>query len=161
MYPTQWSNTLKVWAYTFFKIPMICWLRPRIAVLDGTRAVICIKFRRRTRNHVNSMYFGALCAGADLTVGLLAMDLFKRHSFPATLVFKAINAEFIKRCEGDAYFICDETMQIAAAIQQAKETRERQNVLMNARAVVLTPQGEETVATFQMTLSFKSKLLSQ
>lgn len=157
MYPTQWSSTLKLWLFTFSKIPMLFWLRPRIAVMSASNAVICIKFGRRTRNHVNSMYFGALCAGADLTVGLLAMHLFEVHGFPARLVFKTINADFIKRCEGHAYFLCDEGALIAAAIQKAKETHERQNILVNARAVVMTPQGEEVVAVFKMGLSFKGK----
>ena len=30
-------------------------------------------FKRRNKNHVGSMYFGALCVGADLTGGYLAM----------------------------------------------------------------------------------------
>ena len=79
MLKTQWKRTLNLWLFTFFNIPLIMWLRPRVLEQDEQRCTVMIKLSRRSRNHVHSMYFAALCTGADLTPGLLAMEAIKKE----------------------------------------------------------------------------------
>lgn len=59
-----------LWRFGHFKVPMIGYLKPRIIKLDDTEIIICLPLNRRSRNHLNSMYFGALSVGADLAGGL-------------------------------------------------------------------------------------------
>ncbi|MEE8437387.1 MAG: DUF4442 domain-containing protein, partial [Candidatus Neomarinimicrobiota bacterium] len=55
------------------KVAMIYYCRPRIAELDDNRIEVIIPLKRRTRNHVKSLYIGAMTVGTDLAVGMLAM----------------------------------------------------------------------------------------
>ena len=62
---------LKIFGLT--KIPLLWFCRPKIIILNTESVEIKIPLRRRTKNHLNSMYFGALSVGADITGGFLAM----------------------------------------------------------------------------------------
>ena len=58
-----------LWRFSRFKVAMIGYLKPRLIKLTEQDIVICLPLRRRSRNHLNSMYFGALAVGADLAGG--------------------------------------------------------------------------------------------
>lgn len=153
MYKTLWRKTLLLWLFSMVKIPLIFWLKPRIMELTDDRGVILIRFRRRTKNHVNSMYFGALCVGAELSAGILVMNYFRRQKEKYTFVFKNFSAEFVKRCEADVFFVCEQGTIIYNAIQQAQLTKERQNVALNVNGII----NDEIVCKFTLTLSLKQK----
>ncbi len=148
-------ETWKLWLFCFFNIPLIFWLRPRIVAVSNTEAEVVIKLNRRSRNHVKSMYFGAICVGVDLVPGVLAMRLIKQQDEKMSFVFKDFHGDFLHRCEGDVHFSCKEGEVIAAAIAKAKQTNERQNVTLNVIATVPTKLGAEPAGKFQLTLSIK------
>ena len=54
------------------KIPIIGYVKPKLIELNDEKAGVKIKLRRRSKNHLNSMYFGALAVGADVAAGLHA-----------------------------------------------------------------------------------------
>lgn len=134
------------------KIPMIGFVRPRIVSINNQKAVLKIKLKRRTKNHLKSMYFGAMAVGADLAAGLhtyyLAGDDSRRMSF----VFKSIGAEFHKRAETDAFFVCNDGEKLSTAIQESLQSGERVN--QDVQVLVLNT-ADEVVATFNMTVSFR------
>ena len=136
------------------KIPMIGFVRPRIISINDQKAVLKVRLKRRTRNHLKSMYFGAMAVGADLAAGLhtyyLAGDDAQRMSF----VFKSISAEFHKRAETDAFFVCNDGEKLSKAIRESIESGER--VHQNVQVLVLNT-ADEVVATFDMTVSFRFK----
>jgi hypothetical protein len=148
-------ETWKMWLFSAFKIPMVFWLRPRIVFQSDQEATIFVKLNRRTKNHVNSMYFGAICAGAELVPGVLVLHLFKKQKEKFGFIFKDFNAEFIKRCEGDTYFHCDEGDLIAATIEKARLSGQRENILIHVNATVPSKSPTEIVARFKITLSIK------
>ena len=49
---------------------------------------IKIPLKRRTKNHLYSMYFGALSVGADITGGFLAMMCIQKTNKRVALIFK-------------------------------------------------------------------------
>jgi acyl-coenzyme A thioesterase PaaI-like protein len=53
-----------------FQIPLLAFVKPRILVINDEKCVVKIRNRRRVKNHLKSMYFGALCVGADVAGGL-------------------------------------------------------------------------------------------
>ena len=57
---------------------------------------------------------------------------------------------------GHAIFLCDEGLKARDAVVQARETGERVNVTLKARAV-LEKNPEDPVAEFALTLSLKKK----
>tara|TARA_R110000868_G_scaffold22219_3_gene91276 strand:- start:184 stop:654 length:471 start_codon:yes stop_codon:yes gene_type:complete len=148
-------ETWKLWLFCFLKIPLIGWLRPRIIQLSATNAEVMIKLTRRSKNHVNSMYFGAICVGVDLVPGALAMHLIKHQQDKINFVFKDFHAEFLHRAEGDVHFTCDEGHIIAAAIEETKQKNERANATLNVTATVPSKFGTEPVGKFKLTISLK------
>lgn len=155
MYKTLWRKTLSLWIFSLFKLPMVFWLKPRVIEMSDTRGILMMRFIRRTKNHVNSMYFGALAVGAELAAGVLAMNIINKQKDKIVFVFKDFQAEFLKRCEGDTYFICDEGRQISETISKLKETKLRQNITLNVYAVVPSQFADEPVCHFKLTLSIK------
>ena len=69
------------------RIPLLFYVGASITEISPERMVVKIPLRRRTKNHLNSMYFGALSAGADCAVGVLAMYLIKKQPENIALVF--------------------------------------------------------------------------
>ncbi len=150
-------ETLKLWVFTFFNIPLIFWLRPRVLELSNERAVVKMKLNRRTRNHVRSMYFGAICTGVDLVPGLLAMRLIKQSKQKISFVFKDFQGEFLHRAESDVYFTCEQGALIQQAVNQAIATGERQNVTLNVVTTVPDKFGSEPTGKFSLTISMKKR----
>lgn len=157
MQKTLWGATLKLWAFGFFKIPMIFWLRPRILELSEQRAVIKIKLRRRTQNHLHSMYFGVLSVGADIAGGIQMMNVLQKDISRISFVFKDFQAEFLKRPEADVYFSCEDGQVIANTIKKAFQSKERENVQVHVIATTPSISQDEPVARFTLTLSMKQK----
>jgi acyl-coenzyme A thioesterase PaaI-like protein len=119
--------------------------------------VVRIPLRRRTRNHLGSMYFGVLCAGADCAGGALAMSLIRRQREPISLVFKDFNAEFLKRAEGDVDFCCTQGTEITELVLLAATSGER--VERQIEVIATVPAlSNEPVARFKLTLSLKKRI---
>tara|TARA_Y100001970_G_scaffold50742_1_gene64207 strand:+ start:9878 stop:10348 length:471 start_codon:yes stop_codon:yes gene_type:complete len=136
------------------KIPLMHFCRPKILYIDDDKVIVRILLRRRTKNHIGSMYFGALSVGADLTGGYLALHHTNKINRKINLLFKDFNAEFLKRAEGDVHFECNEGQKIKALIQKVIDTKTRCNEEINVIAYVPS-MLEEPVARFKLTLSLK------
>lgn len=144
----------QVFLLGFFKIPMLWFVRPKVVTINENECVVKIKLRRRTRNHVKSMYFGAMSVGADLSAGLHTFYFAGKDQKRMHFVFKSMQCDFLKRAESDVRFISTEGHKIAAAVALAKSSGERQNeeVLVEGR-----DEQNELVATFKMVVSVKFK----
>lgn len=153
----DWKKTLTVRYFGLSKIPVILFVRPRVHVLDQESCVIGIPLRRRTRNHLKSMYFGTLAVGADLAGGLLAMEMIANSKQRISLVFKDVHADFLKRVDGDAIFTCRDGAKIHSLIQKVLETGERQHETLNIQVTAPEKYGDEILANFSLTLSLKEK----
>ena len=152
------KQTFGMRLFGWLKIPLLASVRPSVVELSETRCVICVPLRRWTRNHLGSMYFGALAIGADCAGGLLAMDQIKRSGGKVSLVFKSFQATFLKRPESDVYFMCEGGAAIRAQVGRALASDERITEPMAIQAAVKAPDGTfEPVAEFILELSLKRK----
>jgi acyl-coenzyme A thioesterase PaaI-like protein len=150
--------TLSLRAFGLTQIPMILFLSPRVVHVDDRRIEVCIPLTYRSRNHLKSMYFGALAVGADCASGLLAMRLIDpRKDKQISLVFKDFSAQFLKRPEGDVHFSCEMGPEIRALVEQAATTGQRCHLPLKVTATVPKVSGQDPVATFVLTLSLKAK----
>ncbi len=86
------------------KIPIIGFVRPRLISIDDETVRVKIKLRQRTKNHLKSMYFGALAVGADIAGGIHAFYFAEKASYNVSFAFKGMKADFIKRPESDILF---------------------------------------------------------
>ena len=149
--------TKLTWLIRFFglsKVAMIYYCRPKVISVSENSLEIKIPLNRRTKNHINSMYFGALSIGADITGGFLAMPHIQKSKRKIILVFKDFNAQFLKRAEADVHFICKDGQAVSDLVGQAIQTGERQNYKLSI--IAKTPKiSDDIVATFDLTLSLK------
>ena len=150
-------ETITTWKLRLFgltHIPLIFFCRPRVIKITETSLEVKIKLNRRTRNHLNSMYFGVLSVGADVTGGFLAMEHIRKSKSKISLIFKDFQADFLKRAEGDVHFTCVEGNAIHTLINKSEETSERESMPVHISATVpsISP---EPVAKFILTLSIK------
>lgn len=143
------------WYFCNFKVAMIGYLKPRLIKLDEQEIVICLPLRRRSRNHLNSMYFGALAVGADLAAGLHGFYHADLAQSKVSLVFKSFQAQFLRRPEADVYFVCTEGELVKAMIMETQRTKERVNRPIRIDAYTDYPAQTNKVAEFILELSVK------
>ncbi len=152
------KETFFLRTFAFAKIPLLFYIKPSVVRRTEAETVIMIPFLRRNRNHLNSMYFGTLCIGADIAGGYIVTRLMKKErKRKPSLVFKDFQARFLRRPEGDTHFTCKDGLAIQAAIERAKESMERVEVPVQVVATVPMISGDEPVAEFNLTLSLRFK----
>jgi len=151
----DWKATRLVWVIGIWKIPLIWYLRPTVSELNDQSCRLKIRLRRRSKNHLGSMYLGSLAAGADLAGGLIALRIIRREGNTIKLVFKDFHADFHKRADGDVVFECHDGTAISKAIEEVKRTEERVTIPVQVTATVPDLYDDEPVATFQLGLSMK------
>tara|TARA_Y100000590_G_C15486884_1_gene926157 strand:- start:215 stop:661 length:447 start_codon:yes stop_codon:yes gene_type:complete len=137
------------------KIPLILVCRPRVVSIDQGSIVIRVPLNRMTRNHLGSMYFGALSVGADVAAGFLALDRMESAGRKLSLIFKDFSADFHKRPEGDVDFRCEDGQDIDSLIDRAITSNERSSAPVSVIATVPSV-SDEPVASFSLTLSLKA-----
>ena len=143
--------------FGIFKIPLIGSVRPRLLEFTHEKIVVRIRLRRKTRNHLGSMYFGALSIGADIAGGFQAFQIADELKRKLSIVFKDFKAEFIQRPESDVYFISEAGDQIRAMVDESIKTGERVTKGIRINAVTGYPSNPEVVAEFTLGLSIKDK----
>lgn len=157
--PPTLKETVKLRAISLLKIPVLFFLSPSVVELNDDRCVVKIPLTWRSKNHLGTMYFGALCAGADMAGGLIAWKLGDEAAAKGRrihLSFKDVKAEFLKRPEGDVFFTCEDGQKIRKTVEQVLASGERENLPVNIVATVPSKLGSEPVATFTLTLSLKA-----
>ena len=146
-----------LWLFGIFKIPLIGYVSPKIILLNDTQMVVKIKLRRRTKNHLGSMYFGALSIGADMAGAFQAFHIADKRKSKISLAFKDFHADFLRRPESDVFFISEAGAQIEKMVDETIRTKERVTEAIKIDAVINYPENPEVVANFTLGLSVKDK----
>ncbi|EGR0921193.1 DUF4442 domain-containing protein [Vibrio parahaemolyticus] len=141
--------------FGFSKVPLIWLCHPKIIAIDSKHVEVRIPLRRRTKNHLNSMYFGALAVGADVAGGFLAMSKAQEKGEAISLAFKGVKVEFLKRPEADVHFVCNDGHVIDEMLDHTIATGERVNRDVKIIALCPSLHGQEPMAEFALTLSIK------
>ncbi|MCU1348807.1 MAG: hypothetical protein JWO56_1837 [Acidobacteria bacterium] len=151
------KETLGVRAWALRNVFLLYFIQPSILEISERRCVVRIPLTWRTRNHLRSMYFGALCMGADVAGGLIAFHLMRTLKVSVSFVFKDVRGEFLKRPEADVHFTCEDGAVIQELMRKTIETGERQEAKVHVVATVPKKLGDEPVANFELTLSLKKR----
>nr|BFD59779.1 DUF4442 domain-containing protein [Bdellovibrio sp. CKG001]BFD63196.1 DUF4442 domain-containing protein [Bdellovibrio sp. HM001] len=151
--------TLFVHLYGLMKIPLVLFVSPRVVEAGDKRFVLKIPLGYRTKNHLNSMYFGALGIGAELSIAAAAVAAITESKMKIDFVFKDFTAQYLKRAAGDVHFICDEVEAVKSLIEEAKTNPERIERKMKGYAVVPSVNPSEPVMTYELTLSVRNRSL--
>ena len=157
MLPDDLKQTAFVRLFGLTKVPLIWFIRPSVVELGEKRSVIKVPFKRKNKNHLGSLYFGVLCAAADVAGGLTAMKHINDSGKKVSLAFKDFNAEFLKRAEGDTLFTNTQGEEIKTFVEEVIRSGERMNMPVHVVATTPSKFGDEPVATFTLTLSLKCR----
>lgn len=144
-----------LWYFSRVQVAMIGYVRPRLICLTAQTIVIRIPLTRRTRNHLHSMYFGALAVGADLAGGFHGFYHADLAQCKVSLAFKSFQAHFLRRPESDVYFVCNAGDLVKAMISESQSSGERINKQIPIKAYTDYPDTPELVADFILELSLK------
>jgi len=151
----KFKMTMFIRFFGLTKVPMILYCKPTVLHIDSDSVTVKIPLLRRTKNHVGSMYLGALSVGADITSAMLALDIIKSSKKKIIPIFKDFHADFLKRAEGDVHFKCNDGIKIKELIGKVTSTGNRHSMPINVTAYVPEKNGDNPVATFILTLSLK------
>tara|TARA_B100000029_G_C17531458_1_gene943397 strand:- start:908 stop:1378 length:471 start_codon:yes stop_codon:yes gene_type:complete len=154
MFSAEFKATMMIRAFGLLKVPIILYCRPRVVSISDSHVELKIPLKRRTKNHLNSLYFGVFAVGSDLTAGALAMRSIKKSNQKINLVFKDFHANFKMRAEGDVHFYCNEGEKIDTLVKKTVVSRNRESESINIFAKVPSISNE-IVAEFTETLSLK------
>ena len=151
---TKTTRLIQLFGIT--KVPMIWYCRPKVIEHTDEKIEIKIPLKRKTKNHLGSMYFGVLAVGADITGGFLAMEPIKESGRKINLIFKDFKADFLKRPEGDVHFTCNDGLAVKELVDRVSKSSDRHNFKLSIEATVPSISSE-VVAKFELTLSLKDK----
>ncbi|XGC79470.1 DUF4442 domain-containing protein [Bdellovibrio bacteriovorus] len=149
--------TLFVNLYGLLKIPLVLFVNPRVVEAGKNRFEIKIPLSYRTKNHLGSMYFGALGIGAELSIAAAAVVAISESKQKIDFIFKDFTGQYLKRGDGDVHFICEEVDQVHALIEESKTTSERLERKMKGYAIVPKTSLTEKVMTYELTLSVRNR----
>ena len=151
---TKTTRLIQLFGIT--KVPMIWYCRPKVIEHTDEKIEIKIPLKRKTKNHLGSMYFGVHAVGADITGGFLAMDPIQESGRKINLIFKDFKADFLKRPEGDVHFTCNDGLAVKELVDRVSKSSDRHNFKLSIEATVPSISFE-VVAKFELTLSLKDK----
>src|SRR5687768_10374081 len=103
---------------SFVKVPLLALARPNIIELTSQRVIVSLPLNWLTKNHVNSMYFGALAMGAELSIAAQVLYRLRKDKVKLSFIFKNYRADFLKRADTDVHFCCDQVAEINALIEK-------------------------------------------
>ena len=156
----DWNMLKATWSLRLFaltRIPLIAILRPRLLAVDADHCLVRLPLGWLSRNHLGSLYFGALCVGADIAGGLIVMNLIRARGSRVAFLFKDFQAEFHKRAESATVFACHDGRMLAALLERAEASGEREEGTVTVTATTPDQLGDEPVATFRLTISMKRR----
>ena len=148
------KTDLLIRMFGFKQIPLIYYSGLSVVAFNEEECVVKIPLTGRTKNHLGSMYFGALAIGADVAGGLAAFTYLLNSRKNISIVFKDVKGEFLKRPDGDVHFSCNQVREVNAMMNRTVNSGEREEYTV--RVVATVPSiSSEAVATFDLTLSAK------
>jgi len=150
----EFKATLLVRWFGFWKVPLLYYCKPIVVSIDQKHVELKIRLRRKTKNHLNSMYFGTLAMGADIAGGVLAMQKIRKSGKKIKLLFSDFHADFKLRAEGDVHFYCSDGEKMDHLVSKVLSSGKRQNELLNIVAKVPSI-SDDVVAVFSETISLK------
>ena len=147
----------ELWWFGWRYIPLIGFCSPTIREMTASTLAVSMPHGWRTKNHLGSIYFGALAIGADLAGAFLVFSKASARGVNANFAFKDVQGQFLKRPEATVHFTSHDGDVIDAMIDESLATGERINKPVSVVITCPTLHGDEPMATFTLTLSVKAK----
>lgn len=135
--------------------PMIRYVSPRLVEITSDRATVRIDVSRRTKNHVNSLFLGALTAGGDCVAALFPMKFMFETGHPAAPIVKSVSSEYYKKIMKYAHFTCTQGRELYEVCHAAVVSGERREITVHVMVTAPAEFGDEVVARISQVMSIK------
>jgi hypothetical protein len=132
--------------------PIIGFCNPKVELLDKEQCSLTIPLSHQTKSHINTLGFGPLAIGADLTGGLLALYLGQFYDKPLDFCFSKAEILFLRKPISDVFFSCLDGAKINNTLKTARESGTAHTVDIHIQACVYKGQLKKSVAKFMLTL---------
>lgn len=146
------TSPLNYFLYTMKSLPAAYFCGVRIESLQEDAAIVSIKQKWFNKNPFRSIYFAALGMAAEMSTGLLVMGHNMQTQNKVSIIVTTLQGSFIKKATGKILFTCSEGKQISECVNMALATGEALSITCHSTG---TNENNETVATFEVTWSFK------
>jgi len=140
----------------FLKVPLLFSTSPRVIEFSDTETTVFIPFKRKNKNHLGSLYFGALAMGAELSVALMAIEETRKSPKKVSFIFKDFKTNFLQRASAGTYFSCLEAEGVKALVKKAEASKDRVEQKFSGFAYT-DVKTKEPVMTYELTLSLKAR----
>jgi len=100
------------------------------------------------------MFWAVQGMAAELSTGLLCMDLIKKSSHNVSMLVVEQKGQFFKKAKGQIIFTCNQGSAIKDIIHKAINTRESQTIALTSSGIDALG---DIVSTFEFVWSFKVK----
>ena len=142
----NWFLKLFAWRY----IPLIGFCSPKIIRMDDKTVEVTMPHKWRTKNHLGSIYFGALAIGADLAGAFLVFTKAKARGVNANFAFKDVEGKFLKRPESTVHFISHDGDVIDQMLDESIATGERVNRPVSVMVTCPEKNGDDVMASLML-----------
>ena len=147
---------------TKFKIQLLLLTQLPIAWLAGLKLFsyseeacsISVKLGFLNKNPFKSMFWAVQGMAAELSTGLLCIDIIKKSKHNVSMLVVEQKAQFFKKAKGKIIFSCNQGMDIKDIIQKAIDTNKSQTIALSSSGI---DELGDTVSTFEFVWSFKVK----
>lgn len=156
-YLKQIHNPILQRFFLITKLPSAFFMGLRICSVSPQKGVVSVPYSWRSKNPFKSTYFAAQAAAAEMSTGVLGiLALTGRHD--VSMLITKIEGSYGKKATSLATFTCTDGDKIIQAVQQAVQTGEAQEVIMQSIGTQKNKAGEiEEISRFYFTWSFKKK----
>jgi uncharacterized protein (TIGR00369 family) len=100
-------------------IPSAAGLGLKVELLTDARAQASLPLKRRTKNHVGSVYFGAQMTLMEITMGLVLFRHFRPG--PYGMLVNRVEADFHAKAKGGVRAVCEPADAVAELQRQLAE----------------------------------------
>ncbi|MFB9056368.1 DUF4442 domain-containing protein [Mariniflexile ostreae] len=145
---------LKINAFNMLKLPSAYFCGVRVTSINQKMCVVQVKHRWINQNPFKSMFWAVQGMAAELATGALVMSKIQESGARISMLVTSNKSTFTKKATGKITFICDEGMQIDAALKTAIATGEGERFWL--KSVGTNEDGVE-VSTFYFEWSLKVK----
>lgn len=147
------SRFMPYFWYMLTNLPSIIFWGIRVKAINLDLCHTTLPFNWRTKNPFKSIYFAALCGGAELASGMLCMlHLSSGERFSMLVV--DFNAQFIKKANKQVTMKCEDGELIKQTLSTLPNSGD--TAVLKTTVTAHHPDSE-MVAKFEVTWSFKRK----
>lgn len=135
------------------KLPSVFFWGIRLDEITHEKCIVSIPYRWTTQNPFKSIYFSALAGAAELSTGLLILDILGERKDVSMLVVSS-KLEFFIKAKEKIVFICEEGEEISKVIRLLKSSGDTGSYSMTANGF---NSNKELVARMVLEWSFKKR----